>query len=46
MFLTKSLVALAVSYGAAAVALDKRAHVVVCADPTSNALITQEYVQI
>ncbi|KAJ7480849.1 hypothetical protein FB451DRAFT_1238600 [Mycena latifolia] len=43
MFLTKSLVALAVSYGAAAAALDKRAHVVVCADPTNNALITQEF---
>ncbi|KAJ7221104.1 hypothetical protein C8J57DRAFT_1254114 [Mycena rebaudengoi] len=43
MFLIKALVALAVSYGAAAAALDKRAHVVVCADPTNNALITQEY---
>ncbi|KAF5356372.1 hypothetical protein D9758_009471 [Tetrapyrgos nigripes] len=43
MIPAKALIILAVSYSAAAAALDKRAHVVSCADPTNNELITQEF---
>ncbi|KAF9263166.1 zincin [Marasmius fiardii PR-910] len=43
MVLAKAFIILAVSYGVAAAAFDKRAHVVSCANPTKNALITQEF---